>query len=490
MNNQKSELSKIIGSKNLIDDQAVLEGYSKDGSFSRPMMPRLVVKVNNALEVQKIVRWANNTGTPLVPVSSGPPHHKGDTIPGVPEAVIVDLSGMKKIISINRQHRICIIEPGVTYGELNAALAKEKMVLATSMTPRATKSVVASLLENEPRLNGLCQWEFFDPLRCVEVIWGDGNRMFTGEAAQAPLDLEKQWAAEKWQVAGNGPGSTDFFRMLTMAQGTMGIVTWASVKCELMPTIHKMFFVPAKHPDDLKEFVRKVIRMRFSDEFLVVNNSYLAAILGNTPDDVKRLRQELPEWTAVVGIVGRELLPELRVETQELDIADIAQQCGLKMIPALPGISGERLLEKLISPSGEKFWKETPKGAFQDIFFLTTLDKTSDYIQAMCQIAETTGFPVSEIGVYLQPKHRGASYHLEFNLPYNPLCDKGTANAKKLFTLASEHLSSMGAYFSRPYGIWSGLQLNKDAQGAMILKDLKSIFDPKNIMNPGKLTID
>jgi FAD/FMN-containing dehydrogenase len=48
--------------------------------------------------VQKLVKLANETMTPLVPVSSGPPHFRGDTVPGIGGAVIVDLSGMKKII--------------------------------------------------------------------------------------------------------------------------------------------------------------------------------------------------------------------------------------------------------------------------------------------------------------------------------------------------------------------------------------------------------
>jgi FAD/FMN-containing dehydrogenase len=490
VSSHKEELTKIVGSENVIDDSAILEHYSKDSSFCKPMKPGMVVKVSNVDQVQKVAKWANKTETPLVPISSGFPHHKGDTVPGVPESVIIDLSGMKKILSINKQHRICIVEPGVTYGELNKALAKEGLTLASSIAPRATKSVVASVLENEPRLNGLCQWEFFDPLRCVEVVWGDGNKMFTGEAALAPLDLEKQWSMEKWQVQANGPFSTDFFRMLTMSQGTMGIVTWASLKCELLPTIHKMYFVPAKKSEDLNEFVRRVLRLRFSDELMVMNSSYLAALLGETVAEVKQLKAELPAWIAIVGILGRNIMPELRVETQELDIADIAQQSGLELLPALPGINGEKVLNKLINPSKEKFWKETYKGAFQDVFFLSMLDKTSDFIQAAYKVADQCGYPSTDIGVYIQPKHRGSSYHVEFNLPYNPNSSKDTEKAKQMFVKASQELSAMGAYFSRPYGIWSRLQLNKDAQSAMVLKDLKAIFDPNHIMNPGKLTVD
>ncbi len=489
MNNQKTELTKIVGSNNVIDDPAILKNYAKDSSFCDPMKPRMLVRVNSVNEVQQTVEWANRTRTPLVPVSSGPPHYKGDTIASVPESVIVDLSGMKKILSINHQHRICIIEPGVTYGELLKELAKEGLTMMTSLTPKASKSVVASLLEAEPRINGMGQWEFFDPLRCMEVVWGDGNRMFTGEAAQGPLDLEKQWTTEKWQIVGNGPFSTDFKRMLTMAQGTMGIVTWASLKCELLPAIHNMFLIPSENPDDLIDFIRKVVRLRFSDELMIMNNSYLASLLGNTSKEVTELKEKLPAWIALVGIAGRNLLPEERVTSQELDIGDIAQECGLKMQSALPGIGGDQILNILINPSGKKYWKETTRGAFQDIFFLTTLGRSAEFINTMHRLTNQVRYPATDIGIYLQPQHRGSSYHLEFNLPYDPGNKIETQRVKDLYEKASAELSAMGAYFSRPYGIWSKLQLGKDAQSTAILKDLKGIFDPGNIMNPGKITV-
>jgi FAD/FMN-containing dehydrogenase len=44
-----------------------------------------------------------------------------------------------------------------------------------------------------------------------------------------------------------------------------------------------------------------------------------------------------------------------------------------------------------------------------------------------------------------------------------------------------------GAYYSRPYGIWSQLAFNRDAQTTIVLRKIKGIFDPNNILNPGKL---
>jgi FAD/FMN-containing dehydrogenase len=44
-----------------------------------------------------------------------------------------------------------------------------------------------------------------------------------------------------------------------------------------------------------------------------------------------------------------------------------------------------------------------------------------------------------------------------------------------------------GAFFSRPYGIWPGLIGNRHAENIIALRKVKRIFDPNNVMNPGKL---
>lgn len=489
MDGLKEKLVSIVGTNSVSDDTQVLERYAKDRSLATPMMPRFVVKVKSADEVQKIVKVANETKTPLVPVSSGAPHYKGDTVPSVPQSVIVDLSGMKKILNINRQQRVAIVEPGVTYGELQTALSKEGMTLSTSLAPRATKSVLASVLDIEPRLNSLHQWNFIDPLRCAEVIWGDGNRMFTGEAGGSPMDLEKQWSTEKWQVSGTGPMMLDFYRLLTGSQGSMGIVTWVSLKCETNTKVHKLYFVPAKRSEELNDFVYRVLRLRFSNELMIMNGSYLAALLGESANQVTALMGDLPPWVALVSVAGREILPEERVKGQEQDIAEIAQQFGLHTVPAVPGAKGGDVLAKMLNPSKENSWKETYKGAFQDIFFTTTLDQTPPFIEKMYWLAEEAGYPAKDIGIYLQPQHMGTCYHCEFSIPYSPDNKKEEERVKKLFYKASEAFSSMGAYFLRPHGVWARLQLNKDAQSATLLKKMKGIFDPNNIMNTGKLSV-
>ena len=485
----KQKLVGIVGARNVIDSPEILESYAKDQSFAAPITPVMVVKPENAAQVQELVKRANETKTPLVPVSSGAPRFKGDTVPSVPESVIVDLSGMKKILNISRQQRMAIIEPGVTYGQLQEALAKEGLTLSTSLRPRANKSVLTSVLEVEPRLNCLHQFNYTEPVRCTEVTFGDGNQIFTGEAGNGAKDLQAQWAQEKWQVHSNGPQMTDMLRMVLQAQGSMGIVTWVSVKCELLPTIKKMYLAPAQKSTDLEAFVYKVIWSRFGDKLYMMNRAYLACLLGDTSEKIAALKSELPNWVAAVGISGDILLPEMKVSAQEYDIAEIAKSTGVQFLPAVPGAAGGEVLSKSIEPSGEKYWKQAYKGAFQDIFFITTLDKTSIFVDAMYELAIEAGYPAEDVGVYIQPQHMGTSVHLEFNLPYNPDNTKEVKKVKGLYNKASRQMSKLGGYYARPYDIWASIQLNKDAQSYEILKRMKHIFDPNNIMNTGKLTL-
>lgn len=486
MNDPKSELTALVSPEKVLDNPEILENYSRDQSFARGVSPRFVVRPGNVGEVQKIVRWANQTNTPLVPVSSGPPHFHGDTLPAVSGAVILDLSGMKKIIDINRRNRLVIIEPGVTYSELQPALAKEGVRLSTSLLPRANKSVIASLLEREPRLNCRYQWSSLDPLRCLEIVWGDGNKLWSGGAGNDVLDLEVQWGQEKRQIDPSGPTQTDFYRFLTAAQGSIGIATWASLRCEVLPRLHRLFFVPADNLKDLIDFTYRLLKFRYADELFLMNNVNLAYVLGENPDQVKALKEQLPPWVVIVGIAGRDELPAERIEFQEKDIREIASQFGLEIKPEIAGANGQQTLEIIMNPR-EPYWKLAYKGSCQDIFFITTLDKTPEFIKSMSSVSENNGYPVSDIGVYIQPRHQGVNCHCEFNLPYSPEKPEEVSHVRGLYARASDTLLNQGAFFSRPYGIWANMAFNRDPQSAALLRNIKNVFDPKGIMNPGKL---
>jgi hypothetical protein len=105
----------------------------------------------------------------------------------------------------------------------------------------------------------------------------------------------------------------------------------------------------------------------------------------------------------------------------------------------------------------------------------------------MNDLADKVGYPAPEIGIYLQPIVQGSNCHVEFNLFYDPANPGEVERLKNLSAAAIECLESKGAFFSRPYGENAGMIINRDAATVESLKKVKTIFDPDNIMNPGKL---
>ena len=73
------------------------------------------------------------------------------------------------------------------------------------------------------------------------------------------------------------------------------------------------------------------------------------------------------------------------------------------------------------------------------------------------------------------------------DLPFEPDNQEELTRTQKLFMESSTALMEGEAFFSRPYGTWADEVYSKDAETKTTLKKIKAIFDPNNVMNPGKL---
>lgn len=484
---EKEKLVKIVGAGNVHDDPATLDSYAGDISFVTSMKPQCVVRPADAGQVQRIIQLANETRTPLVPVSSGPPHFRGDTVPSIGGAVMIDLRRMKKIIFVDRPRRVAMVEPGVTFGELIPAAEKEGLRLNMPLLPRQSKSVVGSILEREPVIMPKYQWDISDPLACAGLFFGTGDEFRTGQAA-GPGSIEEQWKVGGMQKAPYGPGTASWHRLIQGAQGTMGVVTWMSMRCELLPSLEEPFVAGSSDAGALVDLAAWLIRLRMVNECFILNAANLAAVFaGKQPSDYRSLRDALPEWTLFFTIAGYEFKPEERVAAYLKDLADLTQRLGIQADKSVGGLSANKILKTVHKPSPEPYWKLRLKGACQDIFFLTINEKIAGQIEAMREMADRSGYPVSDMGIYIQPVVQGTSCHCEFNLFYDPGSAADAARVRDLTLTATRGLMDRGAFFSRPYGETAGMILNRDAATVAVLNKFKRIFDPNNIMNPGKV---
>ena len=129
-----------------------------------------------------------------------------------------------------------MVEPGVTWGQLQKELAEKGFFALNPLLPHPLKSVLTSHLEREKML--IPKYEYSDNFLTTEVILPSGELFRTGSASVKGYPDTSIATG----VHPEGPG-VDWWRVLQGAQGTMGILTWANVKIEYKPKIDKTFFI-------------------------------------------------------------------------------------------------------------------------------------------------------------------------------------------------------------------------------------------------------
>lgn len=481
----KEELAGIVGPKNVLDDADKLEPYSRDYSLSTPAMPSYVVKPKNADEIQKIVLIANKNKLPVTPLSSGV-HFHGDTIPAQ-SGIVIDLSGMNRILNIDDRNRMARVEAGVTWEQLQPELEKHDMMALAPLLPHPKKSVLISHLERDP----VCipKFEYTDNLVTVEVVLPEGEIFKTGSAA-VPGFPEKSFSQG---VNPSGPGNIMWTRLLQGAQGTLGVVTWGQFKIEYRPKINKSYFIPFYQLDDAVKFVSKVQRRMIGEECLILNNVDLAAILARKwPADFYAQKATLPLWTLVLVLGGGVRLPEEKIEYEEDALREVAKELSVHDLPtSIPGAGGlvkdmaNRLRESW--PADKTYWKLAYKGSCQDLFFHTVMGKASAFSQKINEVASKYAYPVNDIGYYVQPVVYGGACHFECNLYYDPANAEEAKSIGDIYAEAAQATLDLGGVYTRPYGVVADMVYERAASYTRELKKLKKIMDPNNIMAPGRL---
>jgi hypothetical protein len=482
--NLRDKLSEIVGGKNISDDPKVLEEYSKDFSLAPKGMPNVVVKPKEAVEVQKVVQFANEHLIPVVPVSSGV-HFQGATIPKQ-GGIVLDLARMNRILEIDESNRRVRIEAGVTWGQLTEELEKKGFRMIMPLLPHAQRSVLTDYLEREVPTNTV--YDYGEPLQSMEVVWPTGEIFRMGSASVDGYPDSKSKGANP-----SGPG-IDFYRFLQGAQGTMGVVTWSNLKIESIPKLDKILVAPVTNLGYAMEFLYRILPRRIGQECVLLTRTALAAILAEDwQGEFEKLRRTLPSWTLFIVLSGLWKRPEEKIAYEEKALSDILKNEFKEIhltesLPGFPGL-GRKMLPLLRKPwpKDMTYWKNRYKGGCQSLFFIARPVLSERFMDIVEEIAVAHDYPKADLAIYLQPIEHNRACHIEFNFFYDPANPTEIEKVRSLYRESANALLNEGAFFTRPYGELASMMYERAAGYSTVLRRLKKVFDPKNIMNPGNL---
>lgn len=480
----RDKLAEIVGPDRVDDSAEALSAYMQDHSLmSANGAPDIIVWPDNADQVHKIVQLANEMKMPLIPVSSKH-HFHGSTLPKM-GGVIMEMRKMNRIIDIDLPDRLARIEPGVTWGQMQAEMEKIGQRMVMPLLPLSSGSVISSLLEREVPTNP--RFEYGEPMTSNEVIWGSGMRFRTGSAS-VPGFPDK---ADSRGGNPEGPG-TNWYRFLQGAEGTMGVVTWSIVKFEYLPELDKTYFITFDKLSDAIEPLYQIQRRMIGNECFLVNNQVGALIFGeNGPEDYDGLKKQLPPWSLVIVLSGPPRAPEKKLEYEKEALDEIAASIpAVKRIDtSLAGAVGlERRLPKMLRkpwPEEKTYWKHQLKGTCQDLFFIAKMEQIPEFTQVVIDVAGSHGYDVNEMGVYVQPIEQGRASHVEYQFYYDPENEKEKQSIKALYLEAANKLFKKGAFFSRPYGLLSPMVFEHARGYTNTITKVKKVLDPNYIMCPG-----
>ena len=465
------------------DRESELALFSRDQSLFSGISPSYLARPGNAGEVREVIRLANREKIPIIPVSSGI-HFNGTTLPSQ-GGIILDLGRMNRIIEVDVRNRRARIEPGVRWGQLQNHLKHMEMVAMNPLFPHSLQSVVTSYLERNPLL--IPKFEYAEPILTLEVVLPSGDLLRTGSAASpgAPEDTVAD------MVCPYGPG-LDFYRLFQGAQGTLGVVTWMNIKIEYLSSLRKTYFIQSDHLSDLLSLVHRIQRLMIGNECFILKRLDMAAIAsGGDQRSMESFQKEIKEWTAVIQIAGTRRRPEERIQYQDRTFHEISQEYGMDTRDHLTesGMETEIFEYGLQGPwpEDQPYWKFLAKGGCHDIAFHTTFENLPKIVKEAKEFLLKTGLDQTALGVYIQPLEYGRAYYTQFHFFYDPRDQMQKQKMIQLDQAFNQKLLFSRVLFNTPYGAQSSLIYDHATIYANTLKKVKKIFDPGEIMNPGRL---
>ena len=235
-----SIISGIVGPENVISERTECICYSRDMSVHEGA-PDLIVFADTAQKVSEILKIANEAKIPVTARGSGS-SVTGAVLP-IEGGILLDLSGMNKIISINPQDFYATVEPGVICAHLNAALASHNMFFPPDPGSAAIATIGGMVNTNASGLRAVKYGTTKDYVKALEVVLADGTIIRTG--THAPKSAT----------------GYDLNHMFVNSEGTLGIVTEITLKIEPKPDYEAFSVAYFENLDDAGKAMTEILRL-------------------------------------------------------------------------------------------------------------------------------------------------------------------------------------------------------------------------------------
>ncbi len=451
-------LTDLFGKDRVLVDSDLLEMYTHDETSGLKAQPEVVVRATTVEQISKLMKFANERKIPITPRGAGY-GLSGGAVP-VWKGIVLSLEKMDQILEIDEKNLMVTVEPGVITGKLHESVEEKGLFYPPDPASLDSCTIGGNIAENAGGPRAIKYGVTKDYVCGLEAV------LPSGEIIQLGGKLVKN-------VTGY-----DLINLLIGSEGTLAVVTKAILRLIPLPKVDIDLLVAFNEFQAAADTVSAIIERQIlpsTIEFMEQDSLLTCE---------KYLKKKLPMLEAAAFLLIK--LDGNRKEDVEALCETVGEIClEHNAIDVL--VAGDR-------PTQDRLWEarrimvealsdRSPINRMEDI--VVPRARINDFLREMKKLQEKYEYPIICFG------HSGdGNVHVNI-LKENRPQDKWEKTILKISGEIFDIALALKGQITAEHGVGATRKRYlKKAVGSKVLKlfrDIKQLFDPNNILNPGKI---
>ena len=450
------EIIKIVGKENALTSPEERKCYSYDARTDGAT-PDLVVFPSSADEVSQILLLANKYRFPVIPRGQGS-GLTGGSVP-INGGVVITFTRMNKILEVDTKNLVAVVEPGVITFVFQEEVAKYGLFYPPDPASYKYSSIGGNVAECSGGPNSMKYGVTRDYVLGLEVVKATGEIITTGVKTM------------------KGVVGYDLTRLFVGSEGTLGVITKIILKLIPAPEAKATILALFKKVEDTAEAVSGIVA---------------AKIVPSTIEFMDRASIRCSEQANPMGI-PEDIEGLLLIEID--GNADSIQALAEKIKAVLIEHNADEVKLTQDPVEADKLW-QARRVVSQATYNLNPVKIAEDVvvprsnIPRLIRFLEETGrkhgIPILSFG------HAGdGNFHVSLMIKET---EEDYAKAHRAVEEIFSETIRLGGTLSGEHGIGTAkapyISMELAPEVIETMKSIKRVFDPNNILNPGKIFVE
>ena len=448
------QIEAVVGKENVLSSIEDLICYGYDAT-NLEVLPGLVVFPGSAKEISEILILANKKKFPVVPRGMGT-GFSGGSLP-VYGGVVLVTTRMNRILEVDTGNLIAVVEPGVVTGDFQKEVENRGLYYPPDPASQLYCSLGGNVAECAGGPRAVKYGVTKDYVLGLEVV------LPTGEIIETGVKTMK------------GVVGYDLTKLFVGSEGTLGIVTKIILRLLPLPDARKTAMVLFRDVEDAATAVSRIISSKIVPSTLeLMDHASIQCV-----EDY--LNMGLPKDAGALLLIevdgDREVLPKYMAKIDE--ITSGLNRLEMKIAENEEETQTLWKARRALSPAS---YRLNPTKMAEDI--TVPRSEIATFIREAKKIADERNLKIINFG------HAG-----DGNLHTSIMIDEKNGDEKERAEEAIEEIFKLtvrlGGTLSGEHGVgttkapYLHLELKHDA--IEVMKKIKAVLDPNNILNPGKI---